>query len=385
MQSPRIIGDHIEDKVSPQLPKSMALPGLLLEGIFAITKPTTVTTPQILLDLQCIFAASSTFAPLLADARRKRAEQQAHQPPGQKLKDEEKDGRFFKMGHGGTLDPMASGVLIIGLGRGTKQLSNFLSCTKTYETVVLFGVSTDTYDIDGTVLEEAVSRHVDVELVKSQLGQFMGRFRQMPPIYSALKINGIKACEYVRQGKELPRELEDREVNVEECELLDFMEAGTHAYRHRTSSSIAAPTSAARIKLTVSSGFYVRSFAHDLGVACGTVATMAALHRSRQASFTTASLPESSEIFTAVTYEDLNAGEEIWGPKISTQLSAWMEKNTARKGNPRDPGRPQCSDDVPRRRFRGEWLADTRKERIKQQGGRTKGKHNSKPQLRPEY
>ncbi|KAF1953317.1 pseudouridine synthase [Byssothecium circinans] len=365
-----------------QPPKPVIKPPIpLLEGIFAVSKPASITTPQVLLDLQSKFATSSTFAPLLADSRRKRAEQEAHQPPGQKLKDEEKDGRFFKMGHGGTLDPMASGVLIIGIGRGTKQLSTFLNSTKTYETVMLFGVSTDTYDIEGEILEEGLSERITGEVVKSCLGRFTGTFRQMPPVYSALKINGIKACEYVRQGKELPRELEAREVHVEECELLEFMEAGRHSFNHPGRCLTATPTPAARIRLTVSSGFYVRSFAHDLGVACGSPATMADLHRSRQANFVTANQSGCGDLFTAVTYEHLNADEGVWGPKVAGQLSTWMENNPARDGNVRGAGRQQQNKDVPRHRFRGEWLAGTKKERIKQQGGKTKGKYSLKPRV----
>ena len=125
---------------------------------------------------------------------------------------------------------MASGVLIVGIGRGTKSLSQFLACNKTYETVVVFGASTDSYDCTGTIVESADTSHITRQLVEEKLENFRGTIQQVPPVYSALKINGIKACEYVRQGKELPRELESREMNVDECTLLDWYDMGEHSF-----------------------------------------------------------------------------------------------------------------------------------------------------------
>ncbi|KAF2015240.1 pseudouridine synthase [Aaosphaeria arxii CBS 175.79] len=338
---------------------------VVLEGIFGVFKPATTSTPQVLLDLQKIFASSRTFAPLLEETRRKRFEQDLHQRDDQKCKNKEGEGRFFKMGHGGTLDPLASGVLIVGIGAGTKELPNYLACSKTYETVILFGKSTDTYDVDGSITEEAGWSHVTAELLESQLEQFRGTIKQMPPVYSALKINGIKACEYIRSGLPLPRELASREVHVEECSLIEWMDAGTHSYRWPGSTENAmAP--AARILLTVSSGFYVRSFVHDLGIACGSLATMAALLRSRQAVFSIPGHGTSAESIPTISYDDLNAGENVWGSLVTEQITKWKDLQVSTE----KPERKQ--------RFRGEWLARTRQERIKQQGGKTKGKYNKK-------
>lgn len=282
----------------------------------AISKPTTVTTPQLLLDLQTIFATSTTFAPLLTATRHARAQQALHQPPNQKLKDEEASGRPFKLGHGGTLDPLASGVLIVGIGRGTKHLSAYLSSAKTYETVVLFGVGTATYDVEGEETARADATHVTRALVERRIQQrFLGVVTQVPPVYSGIKVDGIKAVEYVAMGKELPRELAAREVEVYGCEVLEFKPGGTHGFRYplvskdqwqeqkqerpeteqkqehepneaeKRDAAANCGLPAARIRITVSSGFYVRSFAHDLGIACDSVATMASLHRSQQANF----------------------------------------------------------------------------------------------------
>lgn len=283
------------------------------------------------------------------------------------------------MGHGGTLDPLASGILIVGIGRGTKSLQNFLGCTKTYETVVLFGKSTDTYDVDGEVVAEKDCAHVDEALVREKLARFRGTFRQVPPVYSALKINGVKACEYVRAGKELPRELEDREVCVDECEMLEWWDEGKHDFRW-PGDGVAATAPAVRIRLTVSSGFYVRSFAYDLGIACGSLATMAELVRTRQADFAMGDRVDEQMLET-VTCTDLDAGESVWGPKIERQLRTWMQQNPAPAEqthvNGRDPDTKKRLGEEEkakiRQRFRGDWAGVSRKERRRQQKAAKEG------------
>ncbi|CAI6257166.1 unnamed protein product [Periconia digitata] len=399
-------GTHrLSSSISIESASASAEPSPILEGVFAISKPTTKTTPQILLDIQTIFATSTTFTPLLQLERRKRAEQEAHQPSGQKLKDEERDGRFFKLGHGGTLDPLASGVLIVGIGRGTKHLSSYLSSTKTYETVVLFGIATSTYDIQGEEVERKSAEHITAELVRRKISEnFTGTFRQVPPVYSGLKVDGVKAVEYARLGKELPRDLVDREVCVDACEMLEFMPPNTHEFCYPAAKegerTVVEAMPAARIRLTVSSGFYVRSFAHDLGVACGSVATMASLHRLRQGGFftpdlfsTSSSLNEddqqetveaataasnSTQFVPAIPYADITSSEETWAPQIRSALTTWMAQNPARDPNARGPGRKGRDKEVKRQRFRGEWLAETKRERVLQQGGKSKGKLSRK-------
>lgn len=331
-------------------------------------------------DLQIKFAESKTFASLLEETRN------TARLNGSKRRRVSKDN-VFKIGHGGTLDPLATGILIIGLGRGTKYLSEFLECKKTYETVVLFGKSTTTYDVAGKVVAEAPTSSVTRAAVEEQLVKFRGKSKQIPPIYSAIKIDGMKLYDYARTGKELPRELESRDIEVSDCTLLDFWEAGEHDFRYpaeqasdeektmtkkimegvtATKKSMAAnqseaksdilaskagenslppaqkaalhthplPTQepepaqapAARIRLTVSSGFYVRSFCHDLGINCGSWGTMAALIRSQQSDFTTLD-PAPEGFVTALTYEDLDAGEEVWGPKIRPVLQKWLDQH----------------------------------------------------------
>lgn len=136
----------------------------------------------------------------------------------------------MKIGHGGTLDPLATGVLITGVGKGTKALQDFLNCTKVYEAVVLFGTSTDTYDRVGKVLKRAPYAHITKEMVEDALEQFRGKLMQLPPLFSALKMNGKPLYEYAREGKEIPREIERRPVEVLNLEMLEWMEGGTHEH-----------------------------------------------------------------------------------------------------------------------------------------------------------
>lgn len=140
-----------------------------------------------------------------------------------------------KIGHGGTLDPMATGVLIVGVGKGTKHLQGFLECSKEYEATVLFGAETDTYDILGKVIARAPSsssyhENITEEVVRDALNDFRGQIMQMPPIYSALRIQGKRLYEYAREGKELPTLIKKRLVEVQELEIVKWLGVD-HAYR----------------------------------------------------------------------------------------------------------------------------------------------------------
>lgn len=136
----------------------------------------------------------------------------------------------MKIGHGGTLDPLATGVLIIGVGKGTKHLGKFLECTKSYECVVLFGAATDSYDAVGKVVSRAGYEHVTKELVEEKLAQFRGKIQQKPSVFSALKVDGKKMYEYAREGGDIP-EVAARPVEVNELELVEWLEPGTHEYK----------------------------------------------------------------------------------------------------------------------------------------------------------
>ncbi len=124
------------------------------------------------------------------------------------------------MGHAGTLDPLATGILLLALGRATKSLPTYLSGSKTYETTVLFGVATDSYDVTGRITARKDASHVTEALVREKVEAFRGTIRQVPPVYSGLKVGGRKAVEWVKEGGGVPGGLEAREVGVEECEVV---------------------------------------------------------------------------------------------------------------------------------------------------------------------
>ncbi|KAL2838721.1 pseudouridine synthase [Aspergillus pseudoustus] len=388
----------------------------IYEGIFAVHKPQGVTSADVIRKLQSHFNPSDLFRPWLETERERRKRESNNQR--RRRRTQQLD---VKIGHGGTLDPLATGVLVTAVGKGTKQLQDFLLCTKTYETVVLFGAETDTYDVVGKVVKRAPYEHVTREAVEKALEQFRGKIMQRPPIFSALRVNGKRLYEYAREGKEPPIEIKERPVEVTDLRILEWYEPGTHDYKwpeeapaeekaaaekllakadtlpaapaageadepasakrksppadslknedavveakkqkvtvegraaaaavavapEQTAVPEAAETTSAetqpdvsaeslqeprsqppavKITMTVSSGFYVRSLTHDLGKAVGSCGLMSSLVRSRQADF-------KLEPGQVLEYEDLDAGEDVWGPKVKKFLEEWEAKRAAK-------------------------------------------------------
>ncbi|KAL5381127.1 hypothetical protein DPSP01_007382 [Paraphaeosphaeria sporulosa] len=398
----------------------------VLEGIFAINKPQWASSAGVLRDLQTHFDKSTLFAPWLTHTKRAMELSNSKKKHIQNLK--------VKLGHGGTLDPLATGVLIVGVGRGTKCLSRFLECTKSYECVVLFGAATDSYDAVGKIVSKGEYQHVTKELVEEKLAQFRGKIMQKPSVFSALKVDGKKMYEYARAGGDIP-EVPARPVEVEKLELVEWLEPGSHEFawpkeeidgtekvgaerllgirqkdadvaasrgkkrsrspedalvtgedpvskkskddsEHSMSGALpveiasteacleeapveATPTEgpadeappeassadgkkteptedvqpiepspaqtssppnppAARLRMTVTSGFYVRSLCHDLGIACNSLGLMSALIRTRQGDY---ELEKN-----VLEYSDLEAGIDTWEPKVQKHLEEFMEK-----------------------------------------------------------
>ena len=311
---------------------------------------------------------------------------------------------------------MATGVLIMGVGKGTKRLQGFLECTKAYEATILFGAATDTYDALGKVLRRAQYEHVTREKVEEALSKFRGKIMQRPPIYSALRVQGKRLYEYAREGKEVPKEIEERPVEVKELEMLEWMEGGSHHYNfpkeeaedeakdlaekvlhlreavatsehasegHSMNGTASIGTKrkrllddgdsvvpnkrpglghdeesqclmsgglqsphhspkpidtrspqnppppaqgppAVKLRMTVTSGFYVRSLSHDLGEMVGSLACMCELVRTRQGDFELGK--------NVLEYENLEEGEEVWGPMIEQLLGEWETSNEGMDG-----------------------------------------------------
>jgi tRNA pseudouridine55 synthase len=393
----------------------------LIQRNAAINKPMGMSSAQVIRDCQNFFNPSTLFAPMIQQEKITREKESRYQ---KRRRGKAKQEIRVKMGHGGTLDPLATGVLILGVGKGTKSLQNFLTCTKTYEAVVLFGASTDSYDRTGRIIKRGKYDEVTRLATEKALESFRGKYKQMPPLYSALKMEGKPLYEYAREGKPIPREIETRDVEVTELELIEWYEPGTHNHRWpaeeaeqaeknlvdsvwrvakrqaaleeepskltpeqeqeetkalaeynikkreaeeavdalvseeqpsakrkkasdgraepmmsgalgqlppagRGSNLIPPPPApntpppwegkgppAAKIRMTVTSGFYVRTLCHDLGEKLGCGAMMAELSRTRQGDFALGSA-------NCMEYDDLLKGEEVWAPKVQRMLELW--------------------------------------------------------------
>ncbi len=170
-----------------------------------------------------------------------------------------------RVGHGGTLDPMATGVLPVFVGRATRGVEFFEHAEKTYETVLRLGITTDTEDITGTVLTEQ-DAFVTGEMVEAVLAQFRGDILQVPPMYSALKVNGQKLYDLARKGKEVERQ--PRPVTIHELTLLGMEADGIH------------------LRVRCSKGTYIRTLCKDIGEALGCGGCMAQLRRVQAGEYT---------------------------------------------------------------------------------------------------
>ena len=166
-----------------------------------------------------------------------------------------------KVGHGGTLDPFASGVLIIGTGKDTKSLSSITNSDKTYEAEIELGKVTNTLDTEGEVVREMPIPMMESKNIESTLHSFMGKQKQIPPMFSAKKHNGIRLYKLARMGKEVDRE--DIDIFISDIGLIDF---------NRNS-----------IKFSVecSKGTYVRVLGKDIAERLGTVGYLTELTRTK--------------------------------------------------------------------------------------------------------
>lgn len=187
-----------------------------------------------------------------------------------------------KIGHTGTLDPMATGVLVVCVGSATKAVSRLTAEDKVYDAGVLFGEKYDTGDITGKLIQTS-DKVITSDEYEKAFAQFTGDILQIPPMYSAKKVNGRKLYEYAREGIEVEREPE--QIHIFSIELRKF------DYPH------------AQIRIHCSKGTYIRTLIEDIAESIGTVATMERLRRTRNGQFS---------IEDAVTFEDLEAADDPW-------------------------------------------------------------------------
>jgi tRNA pseudouridine55 synthase len=192
-----------------------------------------------------------------------------------------------KVGHGGTLDPLASGVLPIALGEATKLAGRMLDATKAYDFTITFGEQTDTLDADGAVIESSESRPT-LEQIEAILPRFIGQIEQVPPAYSALKIGGKAAYARARAGEYV--ELKARSVTVHTLTVRHARGSGGPAVlqgqkRDSRRRGNDGHVSEVTLSAIVSKGTYIRSLARDIAHALGTVGHVSYLRRTRAGPF----------------------------------------------------------------------------------------------------
>lgn len=195
----------------------------------------------------------------------------------------------IKVGHTGTLDPIATGVLPICIGKATKLSDELLSENKVYRVKMLLGVETDTYDITGKIVF-ANTLNEDEIYIKERIKRFIGKSSQIPPIYSAIKIKGKKAYEYARNGENVS--LKPREIEIFNIDDIDVN------LRKRQVSFVVSCTK----------GTYIRSLVHDIGIKLGCGATMIELKRLKTGDF---DINDSIDLYEFLNLEYLDMLDKI--------------------------------------------------------------------------
>lgn len=195
-----------------------------------------------------------------------------------------------KVGHAGTLDPMATGVLVICLGHATRLSEYAMQSTKKYRASIQLGVKTDTYDAEGEVIAETDASHISLEQVETAFQAFIGDIQQLPPMYSAIKKDGKKLYELAREGKEIERDA--RPVTIHSIEVVEWQ----------------SPTIV--LDVTCGAGTYIRSLAHDIGETLATGAHLSGLIRLKSGAFAV-----ENAISLDTVLEDDNWQDHIIAPK----------------------------------------------------------------------
>ena len=167
----------------------------------------------------------------------------------------------FKVGHAGTLDPLATGVLLLCTGKATKRIEELQKHTKEYEAEIMLGATTPSYDMEHPVNATFPYEHITKEMVENILAQFIGDIAQRPPLFSACKVDGKRAYDLARKGSDM--ELEPKQIRIDNIELLEY------------------ELPKIKIRVTCGKGTYIRSLARDIGEALQSGAYLTALTRTR--------------------------------------------------------------------------------------------------------
>ena len=176
------------------------------------------------------------------------------------------NAKRFKVGHAGTLDPLATGVLLVCTGRATKRIAELQEGMKEYVAEITFGATTPSYDLEKEIDATYPWEHITPELIAETLPKFQGHLMQVPPVFSAVKVDGKRAYNYARKGKEV--EIKAKPLEIKELEVLNWE----------------APKLTLRV--LCSKGTYIRALARDLGEAMNSGAHLTALRRTRVGDYT---------------------------------------------------------------------------------------------------
>jgi tRNA pseudouridine55 synthase len=203
--------------------------------------------------------------------------------------------RNLKVGHAGTLDPLATGMLIICAGKATKLAETLQAHTKEYIATIEFGATTPSYDLETDIDTHYPYEHITRELIESKLPQFIGTQEQVAPLFSAKMVNGVRAYELARAGESV--ELKASTITIEEIEILDFgyidrdssLESNNNSGQNER-AFINSPISrgsgpSIKLRIRCSKGTYIRSIARDLGLAVGSGGHLTSLQRTISGDF----------------------------------------------------------------------------------------------------
>lgn len=225
-----------------------------------------------------------------------------------------------KIGHTGTLDPDAEGVLPVCLGRATKVCDLLTDRDKAYRTVMLLGVETDTQDMSGQILSECSTDGITETMVRNAIRAFVGEIEQIPPMYSALKVDGKKLCDLARAGETVerqPRKITIYNIDIERIDLPRVM-----------------------MSVRCSKGTYIRTLCHDIGETLGCHAALERLVRTEAAGYTLENahrLDEIQAMKDAGMLENLVRSLEDVFQDLPTLQTKWMEDRLLHNGNPLSP------------------------------------------------
>jgi len=282
-------------------PDAPAVPLYLAEGLLAVDKPLNWTSQDVVSYVRKIIER---------DARERGANVAKI---GRKNK-----SRQIKVGHGGTLDPLATGVLVLGVGKGTKDLTKYLHGSKAYRATGRLGTETTTLDLDPTanVTKTEPYDHVKFDKIDSVLPKFTGKIQQVPPVFSAKKQGGKKAYEMARKDGADSVKMEPREVEIHRLELLRSDEQNQEE-KEVLDCKMAKPDPISSelpdftIEMECGGGTFVRSLIRDIAYELDTVATTARLQRIKQGPF---------ELSDCMSKDDWNVDN------INEQIRKWNDK-----------------------------------------------------------